>query len=56
MCGWVCICATLADTQINVIIVCQQPPAVTAGAGYIIPEKNSQADTLYIKTQVQLLV
>lgn len=30
MCGWMLICPILTDKQINVIIVCQQPPAVRA--------------------------
>lgn len=37
-----CVCATLADKQINVIIVRQRGPAVTAEAGYIIPEEKKK--------------
>lgn len=55
MCGWLCICAAVTDQQINVIIVCQQCPAVTAGGGYITPEINSPADAQRSQTQIQLL-
>ncbi len=54
MCVWVCMCATLADKQINVIIVCQWRPAVTAGAGYITSDKSSLSDKQSIRIQVQL--
>ena len=49
------ICATLADKQINVVIVCQRHPAATAGAAYIILEKNSHADKQNIQIQILLV-